>query len=42
MSQNAGEKGHKHDDPDEPPHLRPVRGVNKEHLHHYVAVYEWA
>jgi transposase len=23
-------------------HLRPFRGVNKEHLHHYVAVYEWA
>lgn len=23
-------------------YLRPFRGVNKEHLHHYVAVYEWA
>ena len=23
-------------------HLRPFRGVNKEYLHHYVAVYEWA
>lgn len=22
--------------------LRPFRGVNKEHLHHYVAVYDWA
>jgi transposase len=22
-------------------YLRPFRGVNKEHLHHYVAVYEW-